>query len=417
MMKYQTVKGMRNIFGAEAAEFNLIEKKSADIFLKYNYSPIRIPVVEQSALFTRSIGEATDIVEKEMYAFQDKGGRNLALRPEGTAGVVKAYIEENLAQKFPSQKFFYSGNMFRQERPQAGRYREFTQVGCEYFGNASVYADVEVIALACEILDSIGVRGAEVRLNSIGCEKCRPSFISAVKEKLKLSYNDLCEDCRRRSDKNPLRALDCKIDGGKFSDVGIKLCDECARDFENLKSGLAEAGVKFEVTNTLVRGLDYYTKTVFEIVSGALGSQNAVCAGGRYNNLVADLGGPPTPAVGFAFGVDRLAGILKPAEGAPAGNTGVFVAAFGGVQVLNYAFGVLKKLRDSGVPSDGGYFSKSIKSQMRQADALNSGYVIIVGEDELKNGTLALKNMKTKEQKTLAIKDIDAEIGRLPKSV
>ena len=408
---------MRNIFGAEAADFSMIEKKSADIFFKYNYSPIRVPVIEHASLFSRSIGEATDIVEKEMYAFQDKGGRNLALRPEGTAGVVKAYIEENLAQKFPSQKFFYSGQMFRQERPQAGRYREFAQIGCEYFGNASVYADIEVIALACEILAASGIKNTELRINSIGCEKCRPAFVESVKEKLKQSYDTLCDDCKRRFEKNPLRTLDCKIDTSVFSGLKIKLCGDCERDFEELKSGLNKANIKFTVSDTLVRGLDYYTKTVFEIVSGALGSQNAVCAGGRYDNLVKELGGMPTPAVGFALGVDRMVEILKqsaPVSGSE--NACVFVAAFGGTEVLDYAFGVLKGLRDSGVVSDGGYFSKSIKAQMRQAGALNSSYVVIVGEDELKNGVVALKNMKTKEQRIVAIKDIESEMMRLQKT-
>jgi len=408
---------MKNIFGAEAGEFYIIEKAAENIFRRYNYNPIKIPVIEIVPLFSRSIGEATDIVEKEMYVFEDKGGRNLALRPEGTAGVVKAYIEENLAQKFPSQKFFYSGQMFRQERPQAGRYREFMQIGCEYFGNASVYADIEIIILSFEILKSAGIGNLEVRINSIGCGKCRPAFVGYIKEKLKNSYETLCDDCKRRFDRNPLRTLDCKIDGGKFCDIEMHLCGECASDFEKLKAGLKNLDIKFTVPNTLVRGLDYYTKTVFEIVSDELGSQNAVCAGGRYDNLVEELGGMPTPAVGFAIGVDRLVEILKKSSpNEDSQNADVFVAAFGNDEVLGYGFEILQNLRNSDIVCDGGYFSKSIKAQMRMADALSSGYVLIAGEDELKNRAVTLKNMKTKEQKSVEIKNINSEICRLVKT-
>src|SRR3989339_84024 len=380
-MKYNSIKGFRDIFGKDADIFTFIEDISKKIFKKYNYQEIRIPTVEMVELFTRSIGETTDIVEKEMYVFEDKGKRKIALRPEGTAGVVRSFIENNISQKYPSQKFFYTGQMFRQERPQAGRFREFMQIGCEYFSNASVYADVEVVLLANEILETAGVADKKVEINFLGCEKCRENMIESIKNICKERFNELCDDCKRRSEKNPLRVLDCKIDGDKFKDIKIELCEECGNKFENFKIELKKTGIEFYVSNKLVRGLDYYTDVVFEITSGDLGSQNAVCAGGRYDNLVHELGGPQTSAVGFAIGIDRLAEIVSnnSSQKIVFGALDVFIISFGEGKTLNCGFDVLTKLREEGVSTDGAYFNKSLKAQMRLADSLNSKYVLIIG--------------------------------------
>ncbi|MDP8233548.1 MAG: histidine--tRNA ligase [Candidatus Saelkia tenebricola] len=413
-MEYQTVKGMRNIIGIEAEKFNFIEKTAIDMFKKYNYHYIRIPIIERAALFLRSIGETTDIVEKEMYLFTDKGKRKIALRPEGTVGVVKAYIEENFAQKFPSRKFYYTGQMFRQEKPQAARYREFAQIGCEYFGNSLVYAEIEIILLAKEIIETIGIKDIKIQINSIGCAKCRPGFVNKVADVLKNAFNTLCPDCQKRCRKNPLRALDCKIDGEKFSDLKIELCENCKDNFEKLKKGLENFNVEFDVSDKLVRGLDYYTQTVFEIICKSLGTQNAICAGGRYDNLVQELGGMPTPALGFAIGVDRLVDILmKKSTGNSFTNLSVFVAAIGSDNVLNQGFSILQKLRNSGVCADGGYFGKSLKSQMRQANALNSKYVIIIGDDEFKNNRVIVRNMENQKQNEVDVKNIVDEVTKL----
>lgn len=413
-MKYQSVKGFRDIIGGEAERFTSIEEIARNIFEKYNYQEIKIPIVESAELFTRSIGETTDIVEKEMYVFEDKGKRKIALRPEATAGVVRAYIENNLSQKYPSQKFFYTGSMFRQERPQAGRFREFFQIGCEWFGNASIYADIEIILLAKEIIETVGVKNIKIEINFFGCEKCQPVFINSLKNVLKREFDGLCGDCKRRLEKNPLRVLDCKIDSEKFTDLKPELCSKCSGNFEGLKTDMKNAGVDFAVSNKLVRGLDYYTKMVFEITSDFLGSQNAICAGGRYDNLVKELGGASTPAVGFAIGVDRLADVLEksttPYSLLP--TPCLFVCATENMECRSTGFDVLQKIRKTGISADGGYFEKSLKSQMRLAGALESRYVIIAGDEEIKKKIVTLRDMKSKIQKEISVKEIIEEVKK-----
>ncbi|HAX60989.1 MAG TPA: histidine--tRNA ligase [Elusimicrobia bacterium] len=415
-MRYQSVKGFRDIIGVSARIFSFVEKTARSIFKKYNFDEIRIPTVELAELFLRTIGETTDIVEKEMYVFEDKGKRKIALRPEGTAGVVRAYIENDLSQKEPSQKFFYIGQMFRQERPQSGRFREFSQIGCEYFGNPSVYADIEVILLAKEILESSGVKNVKIDINNLGCQKCRPLLLKKIQEILKNNFDGLCDDCKRRSAKNLFRVLDCKIDGDKYKDIKPELCENCFGEFEELKYGLKNVGVNFTVSSKLVRGLDYYTKTVFEITSDVLGSQSAVCAGGRYDNLVKDLGGATTPAVGFAIGVDRLVEIIEKQEVGSrkweVKNPIIFVVATENDDCKKTAFHILSEIRNSGISADGGYFNKSLKSQMRFANALNSKYVIIVGDEEIKNKKIILRDMKGKLQKEI---DIDGAVEEIKK--
>ncbi len=415
-MKYQSIKGFRDIFGESVETFSFVEKTARSIFRKYNFDEIRIPTIELAELFLRTIGETTDIVEKEMYVFEDKGKRKIALRPEGTAGVVRAYIENNLSQKYPSQKFFYIGQMFRQERPQSGRFREFSQIGCEYFGNSSVYADIEIILIAKEILEKVGVKDVKIEINNLGCQKCRPLLFKKTQEILKDNFNELCDDCKRRSQKNPFRVLDCKIDGEKFRDIKPELCANCAGEFEELKNGLKDVNVNFTVSNKLVRGLDYYTKTVFEITSDVLGSQSAVCAGGRYDNLVNDMGGATTPAVGFAIGVDRLVEIIEKQEVGSrkweVKNPIIFVVATENDDCKKTAFHILNDIRNAGISADGGDFTKSLKSQMRLANALNSKYAIIIGDEEIKNKKIILRDMKLQQQKEIGIDGAVEEIKK-----
>ncbi|MFH1541410.1 MAG: histidine--tRNA ligase [Elusimicrobiota bacterium] len=412
-MKYHSVKGFRDIAGVSAETFSFIEKTARSVFQKYKFNEIRIPIIELAELFLRTIGETTDIVEKEMYVFEDKGKRKIALRPEGTAGVVRAYIENNLSQKYPSQKFFYVGQMFRQERPQLGRFREFDQVGCEYFGNPSIYADIEIILLAKEILEKVGIKNIKIDINNLGCEKCRSLFFKKIQEILSCKQDgELCDDCKRRSAKNPFRVLDCKIDGEKFRDIKPELCENCTNEFEELKNKLKDVNVDFTISHKLVRGLDYYTKMVFEITSDVLGSQNAVCAGGRYDNLVNDMGGSVTPAVGFAIGVDRLAEIINKSTTpySPPPTPCLFVCATENDDCKKIAFHTLCKIRNLGMVADGGYFTKSLKSQMRLACSLNSKYVIIIGEEEIKNKKVILRDMEFQQQKEIEIDGIVDEM-------
>ncbi|MDR2665891.1 MAG: histidine--tRNA ligase [Endomicrobium sp.] len=329
-MNYKAPRGTHDIFGTNVAKMNLLEQRARVIFKKYGFEEVRTPIFEAASLFMRSVGQITDIVEKEMYIFEDKKGRELALRPEGTTSVVRAFVEHRFDVIMPAAKFFYMGEMFRYERPQAGRYRQFRQIGVEFFGVSSPVADAEIILLACDLLSSVGINKINVRLNSLGCQNCRPTFREELIKYL-TSIEGLCEDCFKRLKKNPFRVLDCKIDLHKFTyipEMSNYFCNRCRYDFDLLKSLLDSVGCDYEIDNKLVRGLDYYTKTVFEICcsdylsfntaftgsEGFVGSHFAVdishpivlAAGGRYDNLVEELGGSSTPAVGFAFGAERV---------------------------------------------------------------------------------------------------------------
>ena len=309
-MNYSAPRGTHDLWAEEAARLSELENRARGIFRSFNYAEIKFPTFEDAGLFTRSLGEATDIIEKEMYVFEDKKGRKLALRPEGTASVVRSLIENDLLHKMPLAKFFYGGSMFRYERPQAGRYREFYQLGAEYFGNPEPVADAEIITLNRELFKSFGINDYKIHLNSLGCQECRPGFRKALKDYFLAGDNlsGLCADCNRRIEKNPLRVLDCKLDGHKFEEVPKMedhLCGHCKEHFIQVQELLRSATCDFIVDHRLVRGLDYYTRTIFEIRSSALGAQDALSAGGRYDNLVKELGGAPTPAVGFALGSER----------------------------------------------------------------------------------------------------------------
>ncbi len=402
----QVARGMHDILPERADRHVEIESAARKAFDVFRYREIRTPVLESAALFQRAIGVATDIVEKEMFTLKDRGDRVLCLRPEGTAGVVRAYIENNLAHTIAESKFFYIGPMFRAERPQKGRYREFVQIGAEFFGNARPSADAEVIALLFSLIQNAGIRELQVFINSIGCRECRVKYTQSLVEYFSGKKAELCENCTRRLEKNPLRLLDCKWDAVKFTDAPKTidaLCAACAEHYARVKSGLNAMSVPFIEQPRLVRGLDYYTRTVFEIYpSSTMGSQDALAAGGRYDNLVEQLGGAPTPAVGFAMGMERILNQLDlSASSAPAGRRGVFIlplgdAAFETTQKL------LHTLRLAGVQAETGMPDQSIKSQMRFADKLGSEFCVIIGDNELKSGEYALKNLETQKQQGIS---------------
>jgi len=374
--------------------------------LSYGYQEIRVPVFEMTELFARSIGASTDIVEKEMYTFQDRDGTSLTLRPEATAGVVRAYIEHNLGGSAVSQKFFYLGPMFRHERPQAGRLRQFHQYGVEYFGMRSPLADVEVVSLLWRFLSGLGLPDLTLEINSLGDAADRPPYKAALLEFLKTREDRLCQNCRRRMGTNPLRVLDCKVPGCQTAtEDAPRITDHLSagsrRHFEDVQAGLRDLGIPFSLNSRLVRGLDYYTQTIFEVTSGRLGAQNAVAAGGRYDGLVEALGGASTPAVGFAVGLERVALVL-PASAIPRPHSLIFVAAFG-EQGVTAGTHVLDELRGLGLRADTDYRASTLKAHLRQADRLGAEYVVIIGDDEVTKGRLLVRNMRTKEQEELPL--------------
>ena len=413
-----SLRGFRDLLPPESDLFTRIETAAREVFRLYGYQELRIPTLEKKELFVKSTGDTTDIVEKEMYAFTDGGGREIANRPEGTPGVVRAYIENNLGQTGRNGKYFYIGSMFRAERPQAGRYREFTQIGAEHIGNSSPYADAETITMLVRLLEKVGVEGCSVVLNSLGCAECRKAYRELLLNYLRLNTAALCEPCKGRIERNPLRALDCKIDGPALAEKAPKLslCPACTEHFTRTQELLKLSGVEHQVNTGLVRGLDYYTSTVFEVRSAALGSQDAVCGGGRYDDLVKSMGGPAAPAIGWAVGVDRVAMLLKnkPAPGA-APKTFVIAAA---KEAGEKAFALLTALRAAGISSDFSNFELSLKSQMRSSDKSGAAFALIIGEDELKAGACSIKPLKERgEQQTIPLPDAPSHIKQLLKGL
>ncbi|HRY28739.1 MAG TPA: histidine--tRNA ligase [Elusimicrobiota bacterium] len=422
-MRYAAPRGTRDIKENEARRFYRLETVARDIFSRYNYEEIRTPVFETTDLFKRAVGETTDIVEKEIFEFEDRGGRKLALRPEGTAGIVRAYLEHSWDKTGGIRKLFYVGPMFRAERPQAGRYREFWQIGAEYFGNPSAAADAEMLLLVRDFFQAAfknhpGAEKIVFTLNSIGCAKCRPDYRKALVNFLAGKKDKLCEDCQRRLEKNPLRALDCKVDGPALTDAPRMdqfLCEECR--IHDAEMGTILNSFKFDFVRNprLVRGLDYYNRTVFEVTIPGIGAQDAVAAGGRYDSLVKTLGGPDVPAVGFALGMDRVAMALG--EQAEEPSVKIYVA-FTGVQTSTMAIRLASAIRRpprysrllfQAAKVELGQLNKSLKSQFRFADSWNADYVLIIGEDEMSRGKVALKNLKAKTQVELDIAGSDDE--------
>ena len=404
------VRGFRDIFEPQSKNFTQLETCARRIFSVYGFGELRLPTIELKELFVKSTGETTDIVQKEMYAFEDAGHRQLAVRPEGTPGVVRAYLENNFVQNAPVQKFYYIGNMFRAERPQAGRYREFEQIGAEYIGNAAPSADAEVILMLKDIVSAFGAKNYSVKINSLGCDKCRPLYRQALIDFLSKEKGSLCENCQTRLEKNPLRVLDCKIDGARFTGrvPTMQLCPECQAHFDEVQA-LLKGKIDFIVDPMLVRGLDYYSRTVFEFQAGDQ-SQNAIAAGGRYDTLIKNMGGPATPAIGWAMGAERV--IISRGELPVQRPKSVCMVSLD--KACNEtAFNLMQALRSAGIRTEGGLFDKNIKGQMKQADRCGAAYALILGGDELAQQVITLKNLTTGEQTQIALAELIQEVKKL----
>ncbi len=410
--KIKCVKGVRDILPPEVDVWNFVEGVWKKYFSLYGFKEIRIPIFEYTGVFQRGIGEGTDIVEKEMYTFLDKSKNSITLRPEGTASVVRAYIEHNLYMESPFNKFFYSGPMFRYERPQKGRYRQFYQMGVEVFDDDSSEVEVEVIEMIVEALKEMGFNDYQLNINSIGCKNCRPKFIEVLREKLKGSMDRLCEDCKRRIDLNPLRVLDCKKDSCRrvVSEMPVItefLCDGCRGHHHRFKELLVNRKISFVENPLLVRGLDYYVRTTFEVLVGNLGAQNAILGGGRYDGLVKELGGPDVSGFGFALGVDRMVLALKEDVREKSYDYPEFYLAFLGEDVIPYSFEIMNLVRKNGHSLYTNFRGRSLKSHMRLANKLNVKYVVIIGENEVKKGCALLKNMENGSQREINISDFE----------
>lgn len=405
-MKYNLSRGTKDILPEEIPFWHHIESTSRSLFDLYNYQEIRTPIFEVTELFERSIGDNSDIVEKEMYTFTDKGNRRLTLRPEGTAPIARAYIQNSMFKKEPNSKLYYIGPMFRYERPQAGRFRQFHQIGVENLGNAHPFSDAEVISLGVHLFDELGLSGLSVSINSVGCKVCRPVIEERLKQFIGASLQCLCDDCKRRFNANPLRILDCKNPTCRTYFSGMpniqdSHCHECRDHFNSVVEYIDALRIPFHINPQLVRGLEYYTRTTFEIVSEHLGAQNAICGGGRYDLLVNQIGGPPTPAVGLAFGIERAVMVLKElSDLIKQKEPTVFVAPIGFEQQTK-CFYLVDELRRAGIKCEIDYSKSDIKSLLKKANKLQSEFALIYGEDEAQKNSIIVKHMKDGQQKEL----------------
>ena len=405
MEKIKTLRGFRDISGEELDRFKRIEAVSRKYLQLLNFTEIEIPILEKTELFVRSIGDTTDIVEKEMFTFIDIGGDSLTMRPEATAGMVRAYLQSGLYVKERVSKLFTMGPMFRHEKPQKGRFREFHQIDVEVFGVDDPLIDAELLWMIHLLLKELNVKSFEIEVNSVGCPECRETFRKVLVGYFEAKKEKLCEDCGRRLDRNPLRIFDCKneqcIDVSQGSPFLFEyLCEGCKNHFDEFRKHIDSFGFTVKINKRLVRGLDYYTKTVFEVTSDDLGAQKAFIAGGRYDNLVEEMGGPKTPGTGFAIGVERLA-LITMNESAVATPTYFF--AYLGEGAKKYLVPLVKAFSDAGLSLSYSYDGRSLKSQMRYADSLNADFVFILGDDEIDKGMVVLRDMKTKVQYELLL--------------
>ncbi len=406
----QLIRGFKDILPGEVELWQQIEKTGRTLLEDFGFKEIRIPIMEHTELFARSIGEDTDIVEKEMYTFPDRKGGLITLRPEATASVCRAYIQHKLYAADPVRKFYTIGPMFRRERPQKGRYRQFYQINAEIFGVDSPLADVELIFLLVTLFSKLSVSDVNAHINSLGCPECRPAFKTALSDFLTSLNENLCSDCIRRKDRNPLRVLDCKVPSCRAAMIDAPsildyLCQDCDQHFEATKTTLSALNVSFVVDKGLVRGLDYYTRTTFEIQTSELGAQNAIAGGGRYDGLIKALGGPDIPATGFAIGMDRLTEIAGSNSTDLVKTPDIFIAALG-EKSRSLAFEWNCSLCLEGVKSEMEFGDKSLKSQMKRANRLGAKHVLIVGDNEIKEGKVILRNMETKDQVSIAIEQV-----------
>jgi len=397
-MKINAVKGFRDVLPGETEVWTRLEDEAARTFLRYGYSEIRIPLVERTELFARAAGETSDIVEKQMYTFEDVDNTSLTLRPEGTASVVRAYIENGIYGREPVSKLFYRGAMFRRERPQKGRYRQFHQIGAEVLGRDDPLVDAELLIMLADYFAAVGLGAARIEINSLGDATCRPAYREELRRWAEARKDTLCADCQRRLEKNPLRILDCKEDAEKTRDAPVMidhLCVPCEEHFKTVRERLAAESVQVALNPRMVRGLDYYCRTAFEIVAEGLGSQNAIGGGGRYDGLVASLGGPSVAGVGFALGVERMVLALRGPESAAGFD--LFVAPLGD-RAEARAFHLARELRRAGLRLEIEPGRKSLKSHMRRADKLGAAFVLIVGDNELDRGAGVLRDLRGQGQ-------------------
>jgi histidyl-tRNA synthetase len=408
-------RGTKDITPEDINYWHHVENISRGIFELYNYEEMRTPIFESTEVFERGIGDTTDIVEKEMYTFEDKGGRRLTLRPEGTAPIVRAYIQNGFFKKQKNLKVYYCGPMFRYERPQAGRYRQFHQIGIEYIGNEHAFSDAEVISLAIHLFDELGLTGLSVKINSVGCGVCRTVIEERLKQFIGMNLKNLCGDCKNRFEKRPLRILDCKNKKCQTYFSGLpdnrkSLCQECADHFNLVVEYMDSLKIPFKIDPLQVRGLDYYTKTTFEVISKELGAQNALCGGGRYNNLVERSGGPPTPAVGFAIGMERAVMVLKEySDILRKKETLTFVAPIGLAQEAT-CFYIMDELRRAGIKCEMNFAKKDLKSQLKHANKINADYTIIYGAEEAEKKVVLYKDMNERTQKELKLENLTQQI-------
>ena len=400
----KAIKGTKDVLPKDVHKNQYIEATALDIASKFGYKEIRTPVFEHTELFQRGVGDTTDVVHKEMYTFDDKGGRSITLRPEGTAGAVRSFLENGLCNEALPQKVCYLTSCYRYEKPQAGRLREFHQFGVECFGTASPLADAEIIALAKSIFDTLGVRDLSLEINSIGCPKCRAEYHKALKEYFASRKDELCDTCKGRLDRNPMRILDCKSpichEIAQGAPVVIDyLCDECKEHFEKVQKYLDAQNIEYKINPQIVRGLDYYTKTVFEFVSNSIGAQGTVCGGGRYDGLVEELGGQHTASLGFAMGLERLM-LLMEAQGCEfpqAEKPDLFIVALGEKATLK-ALEIAKDMREEGFSALLDLNQRSVRAQMKYADKLGAKFNVVIGDNEVENKIAKLKNMQTGEE-------------------
>ncbi|MFH1552327.1 MAG: histidine--tRNA ligase [Candidatus Omnitrophota bacterium] len=417
-LKYKSLRGMPDIFHEDAAVMCRVEDKAREVFRTFGYGEIRTPLLEETEVFTRSIGEDTDIVEKEMYSFTDRGGKNISLRPEGTASIIRAYIEHGWHNTADLVKLYYVGPMFRGERPQKGRLRQFHQIGAEIIGGSGPYLDAELIFSLDVLLKELKVDGFTILINSLGCSSDRAGYRKVLARYLDEKSTALCDDCKRRAKMNVLRVLDCKKEGCKEIVKGAPyvmdhLCENCRKDYDTLKNILSRMNVSFSEKKNMVRGLDYYTGTIFEVVHTALGAQDAIAAGGRYDDLTKQMGGPDVGATGYAVGTERLLMVIDKKE-VCAVLPGVLVIAVDDA-LRAEAFRLTNKLRLEGVLCDMDHSGRSFKGQMRKADKEGKSFVILIGENEIKSGKLLLKDMKSGEQKELSFDEAVSYVKNAPK--
>ncbi|MCK9407859.1 MAG: histidine--tRNA ligase [Bacteroidetes bacterium] len=410
-VNYRSIKGTKDILPSETPLWQFVEQTIREVFRQFNYKEIRTPVFETTSLFARSIGELTDIVGKEMYTFQDRSGDSITLRPEGTASAIRAYIQNNLGEALPLSKVYYIGPMFRQERPQAGRLRQFHQFGAEAIGSPTAETDVEIIAMTIEIYKRLGITNYSLQINSVGDEECRPKYKEILNAELQKIAGQLSTESQKRIDQNPMRVLDSKNENDQKLTAGMPLItdylnEECATHFAKVKSLLTAYGIPYTVNGRLVRGLDYYTKTAFEITSTELGSQDALAGGGRYDLLVKELGGKQTPSVGFAAGMERLLMILeKKGFQPPQQRPTVFIAAADDA-AREWVLTTTMKLRSQGIASECDLLARSLKSQMKEADRQQAEFSLVVGATELESGKALLKHLSDHSQQNIVLEAI-----------